>query len=68
MLRNWLISIFLVLGLTFAFAPPALAAVNCNFKACMNHCGKVKGGNALQRCTTWCQQTIGDRQRAGQCK
>ena len=67
MLRNLLISIFLVSSLTLAFAPPALA-VNCDFNTCMNICGKGRGGGALQRCVSWCQISLEERKKSGQCK
>lgn len=58
----------LVYGLSVAFAPPALAAVNCDVGKCINICSKGKVGQALQSCNSWCQITIADRKKGGQCK
>jgi hypothetical protein len=62
-----LLSVVLVYGLSIVFAPPALA-VNCDLNTCMNINCRGKGGNILQSCTSWCQITMADRKKSGQCK
>jgi len=61
------VSAALVCGLSVAAAPPALA-VNCDVGACINACSKGKVGQAIQSCNSWCQITIADRKKSGQCK
>jgi hypothetical protein len=61
-------TIMLVLGFSGAFAPPALAAVNCDIGKCISICSKGKVGTAIQGCNSWCQQTIQERKNAKQCK
>ena len=62
-----LLSMLLVCGLSFAFAPPALAA-NCDVNTCISICSKGKAGTALSGCNSWCQITIQERKDKGQCK
>jgi hypothetical protein len=62
------LSAMFVYGLSIAFAPPALAAVNCDVGKCISICSKGKVGQALQGCNSWCQITIADRKKGGQCK
>jgi hypothetical protein len=50
-----------------AFAQPALA-VNCDINTCISICSKGKAGTASQNCNSWCQITIADRKKSGQCK
>jgi hypothetical protein len=67
-LRNLLISIFLVSGLTLAFAPLALADVNCSVGRCIYHmCQHARGGR-IPVCHSYCQHAIADRVKNGQCK
>jgi hypothetical protein len=62
------LSAFIVYGSSVVFAPPALAAVNCDVQACMDKACKGKRGNAIQACNSSCQITIADRKKSGQCK
>ena len=59
-----LFSTLLFFGLTVA---PALA-VNCDINTCISICSKGKVGTAIQSCSSWCQITIQDRKKSGQCK
>jgi len=64
-----LLSTFIILGLTAAFAPPALA-VNCDVNACISLCQKRGGpkASAGNVCNSNCQLTIEARRKKGQCK
>ena len=57
-----------VYGLATAFAPLASAGVNCDVGKCIDICSKGKVGTSLQACNSWCQITINDRKKSGQCK
>lgn len=61
------LSMALVYGSSVIFAQTALA-VNCDVGKCINICSKGKVGQALQGCNSWCQITIADRKKGGQCK
>jgi hypothetical protein len=62
------LAVVFVLGLSGAFAPPAVAAVNCDVGKCISICSKGKVGTALQGCSSSCQLTIEERKKKGQCK
>lgn len=62
-----LLSTLIVYGLSIVFAPPALA-VNCDVNICISICSKGKVGTSLQACNSWCQLTIEERKKKGQCK
>jgi hypothetical protein len=62
------LSALIVYGLSVVFAPPALAAVNCDVQACINKACKGKMGSSIQACNSSCQITIADRKKSGQCK
>lgn len=61
------LSVVIVYGLSTVFAPPALA-VNCDVNICISICSKGKVGTSLQACNSWCQLTIEERKKKGQCK
>ena len=61
-------SAMFVCGLSIVLVPSALAAVNCDIGKCIDICSKGKTGTSLQVCNSWCQITINDRKKSGQCK
>jgi hypothetical protein len=61
-------SAMIVYGLSIVFVPSALAGVNCDVGKCIDICSKGKTGTSLQVCNSWCQLTINDRKKSGQCK
>ena len=62
------LSALIIYGLSVVFAPPALAAVNCDVQACINKACKNAKGSIIQSCNSSCQITIADRKKSGQCK
>ena len=67
-LSLWLLSALIFYGLSVVFAPPVLAAVNCDVQACINKACMGKMGSMIQACNSSCQITIADRKKSGQCK
>jgi hypothetical protein len=60
------LTVMFVLGVSAAFAPPALA-VNCDVNACINICTK-RCATPGCACSSSCLQTIEARKKKGQCK
>ena len=62
-----LLAMPIVCGIFVVLASPA-SAVNCDVNACISTCSKQHKVNSGNYCNSWCQISIEERQKKGQCK
>jgi hypothetical protein len=62
------LSMTVLVGLTFAFAPQVRAAAVCDAAACISTKCKGAKGNNIQTCNSGCQIDAAENKKKGLCK